>query len=366
MKNIFMAGLCAGLCLMSGPSFAQNVTLSHDGHHTELRADDHAPIGVMGSHMHDQGEWMLSYRYMHMKMDGNRAGTGDISPGEIVTTIPNRFANPPMQPNTLRVVPTEMTMEMHMLGGMYAPADWLTLMLMVNYLEKDMDHITYQGGMGTAQLGTFTTKTSGFGDTKVSGLAKLYEDERHNLHAAAGISLPTGSIDEKDDILTPMDARPRVRLPYAMQLGTGTYDLLPALTYNGHEGRFGWGAQASGEIRLGENSEDYRFGNKYALSLWGSYLWAPSFSTSLRVTGETEGDIHGIDPQIALPVQTADPDNYGGERIAFGLGANYVFTGGFLKGHRIEAEANLPVYQDLNGPQMKRDYAFMIGWSKSF
>lgn len=39
-----------------------------------------------------------------------------------------------------------MTMDMHMLGAMYAPTDRVTLMLMANYLEQNMAHVTYRGG----------------------------------------------------------------------------------------------------------------------------------------------------------------------------------------------------------------------------
>lgn len=61
-------------------------------------AAGHAPIGVMGDHAHDKGEWMLSYRFMHMDMQGNRTGTGNIDADTIVTDIPNRFFGRPMQP----------------------------------------------------------------------------------------------------------------------------------------------------------------------------------------------------------------------------------------------------------------------------
>ena len=59
----------------------------------------------MGEHMHKKGEWMLSYRYMHMDMDGSRIGTKKVSPQTIATTVPNRFFGQPMQPPTLRIVP---------------------------------------------------------------------------------------------------------------------------------------------------------------------------------------------------------------------------------------------------------------------
>ena len=63
----------------------------------------------------------------------------------------------------------------------------------------------------------------------------------HKLHLNAGLSLPTGDIDEEDDVLAPTGMRPTLRLPYAMQLGTGTWDLLPGLTYNGNHHQWGWG-----------------------------------------------------------------------------------------------------------------------------
>ncbi|MEM6906637.1 MAG: transporter, partial [Pseudomonadota bacterium] len=180
-----------------------------DGGHGEtgiIRADGHAPIGVMGDHMHKAGEFMFAYRFMFMNMDGNRIGTNSVSPQTIATTVPNRFFGTPGQPPTLRVVPTDMTMQMHMLGAMYAPTDWLTLMAMGMYVDKSMDHLTFQGGMGTTVLGTFETNSSGFGDTRVGGLIRLYDDETHHLHFNAGLSIPTGSIEETDQVLAPTGA----------------------------------------------------------------------------------------------------------------------------------------------------------------
>lgn len=363
MKKLLLAGFMVGTLIAFGSDTkADSLHLTSHG----LRADTHAPIGIMGDHMHGKGEWMLSYRYMHMAMKDNRNGTSDLSPKQIVTTIPNRFFGTPGQPATLRVVPTKMTTNMHMIGGMYAPSDVLTLMLMANYLGRDMEHITFQGGAGTTRLGKFTTKSKGWGDTKASALIRLYEDSTHHLHLNAGLSLPTGSIKEKDDILTPMNTHPILRLPYAMQLGSGTYDLLPSITYNGHKDKFGWGAQYNGTFRLGDNSANYNLGNKHQISAWGSYRLIPAISLSTRITGEVESKIDGIDSRIVAPVQTANPDNYGGKRIRTSLGLNTVIPNGILKGHRFSIEGTIPIYQNLNGLQLKRDYALTLGWSKSF
>lgn len=363
MKKLLLAGAVAGSLIAFGNGAkADSLHLSHDG----LRADSHAPIGVMGDHMHKKGEWMLSYRFMQMNMEDNRDGTSDLSPETIATTVANRFSGVAGQPPTLRVVPLEMTTDMHMIGGMYAPSDIITLMVMANYIDREMDHITFQGGAGTTRLGEFTTRAKGWGDTKVGGLIRLFEDDTHHVHMNAGVSLPTGSIKEEDDVLTPMNARPTLRMPYAMQLGSGTYDLLPGVTYSGTHDRFGWGAQYSATIRIGENSQDYTWGDKHQMSVWGSYAIIPAVSVSARITADHEDKIDGIDSNIVAPVQTADPDNYGGRRVGAALGINTVVPNGVLKGHRFSAEVTLPVYQNLNGPQMKRDTSFMLGWSKSF
>lgn len=329
----------------------------------DTHPDSHAPIGVMGDHTHKRGELMFSYRYMSMSMEGNLDGSDNVSPEEIVTTASNPFANPPpsmqQMPPNLRVVPVDMTMDMHMFGLMYAPTDRVTLMAMAQYLDKEMDHITFAGPMGTTRLGEFTTRTKGLGDTSVAALISLGEHSHTRWHATVGLSLPTGSIDETDDILTPMNTRPTVRLPYPMQLGSGTTDLIAGLTYaSGHE-RIGWGAQWRSVVRLGENDEDYSLGDEHTLKSWVSYRLHPSVSASARLTYLDRGNIDGMDPRIMAPVQTADPDRHGAERLDLGAGLNVLLPG---HRHRLALEVSAPVSQRLDGPQMETDLVVTLGW----
>ena len=369
MKNLIPAAiLAAALGVATAPAFAhsgQGVAVTNQGVEP-IRADEHAPIGVMGDHMHEAGEWMISYRFMHMEMGGNKIGTDYVSAEEIVTTVPNTFFGMPGQPPTLRVVPTSMDTNMHMFGGMYAPTDWATLMVMANYTTKSMNHTTFRGGMGTTQLGEFTTNSSGFGDTRVSALLKIYQDAVHHVHFNGGLSLPSGSITKEDEILTPMGMTPTVRLPYAMQLGSGTVDLMPGLTYTGHIDDWGWGAQYMSTIRLFRNSQDYALGNIHQLTAWGSYEPYPWISGSIRFTGQTSGQIKGQDSEIVAPVQTANPDFYGGQKLDAGFGINLVGQEGLLRGHRMGLEFLVPFYQNLNGPQMAADWAVVVGYQKSF
>lgn len=373
--NLLRAG-CARplgrLCPIALTLLISTSTVSADGENhagMKIRPAAHAPIGVMGDHLHEKNEWMFSYRFMHMDMDGNRIGDNEVSPTTIATTIPNRFFGSPMQPPTLRVVPTKMTMDMHMFGAMYAPTDWLTLMAMINYTEKEMEHITFAGARGTTRRGTFTTKSAGMGDTKLSSLIRLFDHGNHHTnhkaHLNVGFSIPTGSTDESDRILTPTGATPSPRLPYAMQLGSGTLDLLPGITYSGGTNKFGWGVQYMGTIRTGSDN-GYSWGDKHEVTGWASYRWLNWLSSSARIKYSTMDEIDGIDPAIRAPVQTADPDNFGGDRVDIVLGLNLLGTQDWYQGHRIAIEGSIPIEQDLNGPQMETDYVITVGWQKAF
>lgn len=124
-----------------------------------------------------------------------------------------------------------------MTGVMYGLTDNITLLAMGLYLSREIDHTTFASEVGTNVQGTFTTRSEGFGDTRVAALITLHEKWNANVHVTLGVSLPTGSIDETDDSLTPMGGTPTVRLPYPMQLGSGTFDFRLGLTDRGREGR---------------------------------------------------------------------------------------------------------------------------------
>ena len=312
------------------------------------RPDSHAPLGVMGDHTHNKGEVMLSYRYMRMGMGGNLDGQNNLTPNEVLEQF--------------QVTPLRMTTKMHMFGAMYAPTDELTLMVMAPYVIKSMDHLT---GMGT----NFTTNSEGFGDIRLSGLYNILDRNRQRVHFNAGISFPTGSISERD--ATP--AGPDQVLPYPMQIGSGTVDLMPGITYLGQAGRWSWGGQGMGTIRLGRNSQDYRLGNQLSLTAWGARQWSKSISTSLRLKGRLLGNNTGEDPRLApgnqlVPplIPTIDPDLRGGSRMDLNVGLNFLAQKGFLKGHRFALEAGLPIFQSLSGPQLENEFTITVGWQKAF
>ncbi len=313
-----------------------------DHNHDHDRPDIYGPIGVMGSHVHQAGTWMPSYRFMYMDMRGNRDGTHHVSTGDVL--------------DDFMVSPTNMQVEKHVFGAMYSLTDDFTVMAMFPYIRKSMRHVNRMGVR-------FTTRSDGIGDFKLMPLYAFFRRGGHSLHLNAGVSLPTGSIHKSDD--TP--AGPDRRLPYPMQLGSGTFDLLPGVTYLGQTESWSWGVQPMGTIRLGENSNDYTLGNRFNMTAWGSRVWTDWLSTSLRIDGQVWRNIRGDDPKLnPRMVPTADPDRRAGERVDILFGVNLYAPEGKLKGNMLSAEGGFPVYQSLDGPQLETDWRLTVGWRWAF
>ena len=299
---------------------------------------------VLGGHTHNAGEWMPMVRFMHMEMGGMRDGTRDLSSSEVLASFP--------------VTPLSMSTDMLMVGAMYGYSDSLTLMIMAPYIERSMDlRTSMMGGVD------FNTRSSGWGDTHVSAIYVLWEDYAASVHFDLGLSIPTGSIDERDD--TPMASN--AKLPYPMQLGSGTWDALPGITYVDTEADWQWGGQLRGTLRFGENDNDYTLGDRYELTGWMQRGLTENLAGSLRVLALSWGSVEGADPDLnPAMVPTADPDLQGGERVDLALGIQLYSNQGTLAGNRLELEVGAPLYESLDGPQMSTDYWLTLGWSLTF
>jgi hypothetical protein len=304
-------------------------------------------IDVLGTHTHLAGQWMLTYKYMFMWMDGNRDGTDRISHRK----VHEKFD----------MAPTEMAMEMHMPMVMYAPTDDLTLHAMLPYIRKSMKHITRDGVR-------FSERTEGIGDLKVEALYTLYGNVRRGTHRFildAGLSFPTGSIDKKD--FGPDRSMGRFRLEYPMQLGSGTFDLYPGITYLGQTENWAWGAEIIPTIRVGKNNHGYRLGNQYYFGARLVHKLTDWLSTSVRVNGQVWENIHGSDRALNPAEEPSkDPNKQGGRRVDLLLGINVYVPKGVLKGQRLAIEGGFPIYQSLDGPQLETRWQLTVGWQWVF
>lgn len=321
----------------------------------ESTPNAHAPIGVMGDHIHKQGEWMLGYRYMYMEMKDH----GGQSPVDSHDHSAHTHRQSPLAHTVLGgehdehspAAPAshvhEMNMQMHMLELMYAPSDIATLMLMAPYNVNEMTH---------NEEHPFTTRSEGFGDLSLSGLFGVYQQLGHQVILNLGLSLPTGSISDTNTY-----HGTESRHPYHMRLGSGTYDFLPGVTYTGRDERLSWGTQLGMVIRLGEN-DNYSLGDRYRLTGWTGYQLNNWLSSSVRLTGEVWEDVEGEDEAITFSNAFSNPDEQAGQLLELGVGLNVLIPEGMLKGHRFGIELNTPLDQSVNDGVHEIDWTLTVGW----
>lgn len=296
-------------------------------------SSDPTPAGVMVSHVHMKNEWMLSYRFMHMNMDGMQSGTG--------------VANKPDVLSSYTASSEFMQMNMHMLMLMYGVSDKLTLMGMFHYnsnymkMSMKMGNTFHRHGMNS----------SGLGDVKLSVLYTLIKEPYAQLLANLGLSIPLGSIRVKGEAGSMM--YPGERLPYQMQLGSGSFDVLPCVSYLVQKNKVVLSAQAFATLRTGYNALGYKLGNDVTVNAWGAWQWLSFLSSSIRLEAYGAEQISGKDDALN-PYQeiSANPENYGGRRLSCFVGSSLQFKQGILSKHKLAAEFGIPLYQYLNGYQM--------------
>ncbi len=302
------------------------------------RAGAFPPAGVVMDHTHRKGNWTFLYSYQRHTYDGLMFGTAPISVGEAAAL-------------GYTTLPTSEVAQIHTMGVMYAPLDRLTFSLTMPYLDRALETWTPDGPE--------TLEASGIGDVKVMFLIPFVRKGLERTHVNFGMSFPTGSIRKAD--------ASGMRLPYRMQLGSGSWDALWGITYKGEGGALSWGAQFEGLYRLATNSVGYRLGTVYHASAWMAGNLSDVVSTSVRLAWTKTGNIHGEDPQLD-PTKGTNPlhDNkrHGGTRLDIGPGINVLIPA--LGGQRLSVEALFPIYQDLDGPQLKADLTLTAAWQWIF
>ena len=333
--------------LMAGIMSAQGFSDSTSCDSYKCSCDnDPTPAGIMISHVHLKNEWMVSYRYMGMYMQGlNRSG--QINNGG--DALQNYSASPDF-----------MQMNMHMIMAMYGLTSRLTLMGMLNYNTAYMKMTMQEGAHHHHGM-----NSSGLGDTRLYALYALLKNKTTEMLVSGGISLPSGSITRRGEAGSMM--YPGQRLPYSMQNGSGTYDLLTGLNLLHQHNTMYYCMQASSIIRTGTNSLGYRFGNELNLNAWYAWQWLPFISNSIRFEGNLAGRMNGsdssLDPYSEISANTA---NYGGKRIFMYGGISMQPKNGCLKRNRFSLEYGLPLYQDLKGLQATLKNSLYFTWALKF
>ena len=268
-----------------------------------------------------------------------------------------------------------MNMSMYMLELMYAPTDWLTLMVMPTYMNMEMQSRGLLTPQESASLppdvqAMYAHHTShqhtsgGIGDTGLYAPA-----------AAAGRRQPAracGARGHRADRRRLVKLRDTHQIDagfdhYGMQLGSGTWDFNPSVTYLGSAGPWFWGAQASATVRMQDrNASGYALGNVAQATAWGGYASDGGFSATLRGVYTRQGAIRGEFNGPHFKLSPVDyPANYGGRFWDLGLGFGYAFNGVWA-GNQVSLEWLQPVRDDFNGYQLARRGALYATWQYDF
>ncbi|PPD21657.1 MAG: hypothetical protein CTY17_08290 [Methylomonas sp.] len=340
----------------------------HRHHHSAV-----IPAGLLcnGHLLGAADDFMVGYIFSHTAQSSPMYhGT---SPVDDATLVNNAC---PGGANGCLYKPTYMTMQMHMLDIMYAPTDWMTLMLMPQLMsmEMGMSSALRRPVTGEMSHGAAGHASNDIGDTIVTALVKVAEEGNHTVFAGIGASAPTGSIDAQMSPPRLVSTTGTATEPgsanlqdYGMQLGSGTWDFKPSLTYTGHLDDWGWGLQASGTKRLEYNKYAYALGDQLQVSGWGSYALFDWLSATVRGAYTWQDQIQGRHNQaLDTTAPMYFPSNYGGKFWDVGMGLSTTIQDGKFAGHGLAVEWLQPVHSDFNGYQLDRVGALTATWSFMF
>ncbi|WP_317897818.1 hypothetical protein [Aurantibacillus circumpalustris] len=343
-KLILLLGLLIGSSIKAQQNYSDTTCVSEE--YCSCNKYE-VPAGVMISHTHMKGEWMVSYRMMRMNMSGLLEGSQAINATDVLLNY--------------RTSPDLMQMDMHMLMLMYGLSDKITLMGMFHYTSNYME-MTMPSG---TKFHRHSMSTNGLGDMKLYVLWSVIKKSEKEFLLSMGLNLPFGSINAQGAQHSAMYADQRY--PYDMQLGSGSFDLMPSLSYIQKKNRITWSVQLGSILRPYYNSNEYKLGNELNFNAWTSLKWLRVISSSLRAEFLYSDKINGRDPSLnSCEEIAANPSNYGGLQAFIHLGSSLNGKRGFLKKNRLSFEYGLPFFQKLNGLQMPTKNLFTTSWSLTF
>ena len=334
-KTAFVGLLLASL-LTTGPALAQKKTMW-----TSERPDGHAPAGVMADFLVMNRDLYIGVRFYQENFRGTSLGTVPVSSDDVLDFFT-------VAPLTL----DKETAELELRFGLNGLA---TLEASMPFTRAEM--------LSTTDAVFFETSSKTYGDVSLRALFHVLELEEYRVSVMLGGTIPTGKLKNRD---TGPFAVSEI-LPYAMQGGSGTPDILAGVTFLTQNEVASVGAQINTVTRVAENGRGYRLGDEFSLSVWGAHTLSDWVSVSIRGLYETWGDVTGSEPETDGAIDPgANSFAQGGQRLQIPFGVNLFLRDGPFNGHRLLVEWYYPVHQDLNGPQLSADGTIVVSWQTFF
>lgn len=313
------------------------------------------------------GTWSFDYRFVDAHFEGYLEGRQSLAledvlfrPGEIRTS------------RNFPVVPTEMDQRVHVVDvTRQMSPDW-RLAARIPWVQQRTHHVSIVPGFDV-----FSIATGGLGDVSFLATRVVHRAATRNLTVGGGLTLPTGSIDETGQ--TPRSPDPST-VPYMMQVGSGTTDLLTTLSYTTRLSaparlrQLDLSLSTQGRWRLGANARHYRLGHQLTTDAQLVLRPWPRLWPSIGATWATTGRISGSDSSLMVPgpfpypAPISDPSLYGGTLVNLRLGVELPVLGrGGPDGARaaLMLQAGRRIFTWLHGPQPPEVWRVMAGWRLS-
>jgi len=311
------------------------------------RPDSHAPISLTNDRTLEGGQIEFGVRFVNDRFQGQGVGTDSLAVAQVLTLFD--------------VSPTVMTTRGAGLDLMLGITDQLTLSASGNFVQKKVDYLGGIDGEPNLLL-YYQTEALGPQDVRVSALYNVLDREGIRVHLHGGVSIPIAPIDSQDEVPGTVGES---QLPYQQQLGSGTFDVLPGVTASVQNEVASLGFQWSAEIRMGENDRQWALGDFYKTAIWAGYKATDWVSASVAMQYSRWGNVEGFDMGLD-PFE--NPANntlaQAGTRVELPVGVNFIMPDGRFSGHRVGIEFLFPVHQDLDGPQLMKDWSLVVGWQK--
>ena len=262
-KTAYASVLLASV-LTAAPALAQTYRW------TSERPDGHAPAGVMSDFLILNRDLYVGVRFYQEQFRGTSLGTLPVSSDEILDFFT-------VAPVSLDKQTAELDLRLGLFG-------FVTLQASMPVTQAEM--------LNTTDALLFETSSQTYGDVNIRGLFNLLEMDQYRLSLTLGGTIPTGKLKKHDKGA----AGASEILPFTMQGGSGTYDVLAGLTFLTQNEVASVGAQVNSVIRVMDNRRGYRLGNEVSFTAWGAHNLSDWVSISMRALFETWGDVSGSDP----------------------------------------------------------------------
>ena len=311
------------------------------------------PLAVFGDSMPDPGKLTISVIPTFYGNAHTQVGTRTVTSQQVITNY-GWYWNPSVP---LTIVPQELFGEMQTVTLAYGLWKNWSLVVTAGTIERHSYLMTFYGSSNVIPRGMSIPGTDTIADASASLVWRAYEDPIHRLKFNLGMSFPTGSNHNLGGAVLATNGSYNVTEAfYGMQPGTGTFDLMPGALYAGTIAPWSWGLSYRARVALGYNPEGYRWGNYQEVNGWLGYTFLPGLTTTFRANFNVQSQIGGADWYLAGKLQSANPLYYGGKRIEVYGGADIDGKLFGYPGFSIGIEAGVPVYQNLNGPQLAKNW----------